>query len=122
MYTNKELDKWISLVSIQDIDSVVNLYAEEGLLLGTFSDEIRIGKEKIREYFEYFLSQKPKASVVDSTTHMIGENILVVNGFYDFEVKADDTERKIVRARFTFVFKLTDASFEIISHHSSVMP
>ena len=72
MQTNKELDKWISLVSVQDIDSVVDLYAEEGLLLGTFSNEIRLGKEKIRDYFEYFLAQKPKASVVDSTTHMIG--------------------------------------------------
>ena len=51
MQTNKELDKWISLVSVQDIDSVVDLYAEEGLLLGTFSNEIRLGKEKIRDYF-----------------------------------------------------------------------
>tara|TARA_B100001250_G_scaffold409233_1_gene433181 strand:- start:795 stop:1166 length:372 start_codon:yes stop_codon:yes gene_type:complete len=122
MYTNKELDTWINLVSVQDIDSVVDLYSEEGLLLGTFSDKIRIGKEKIREYFEYFLAQKPKASIVDSTTHMIGEQILVVNGFYDFEVIVDESNTKIVRARFTFVFKLKDNGFEIISHHSSVIP
>ena len=122
MYTNKELNQWISLVSSQDIDAVVDLYASNGLLLGTFSDEIRIGKEKIREYFEYFLAQKPKATVIDSTNHMIGDEILVVNGFYDFEVKADDADTKTVSARFTFVFKIKDVGFEIISHHSSVMP
>ena len=122
MYTNKELNQWISLVSSQDIDAVVDLYASNGLLLGTFSDEIRIGKEKIREYFEYFLAQKPKATVIDSTNHMIGDEILVVNGFYDFEVKTDDSHTKTVSARFTFVFKIKDVGFEIISHHSSVMP
>tara|TARA_B000000475_G_scaffold66974_1_gene53636 strand:+ start:643 stop:1011 length:369 start_codon:yes stop_codon:yes gene_type:complete len=122
MYTNKELNQWIALVSSQDIDAVVELYASNGLLLGTFSDEIRIGKEKIREYFEYFLAQKPKATVIDSTHHMIGDEILVVNGFYDFEVKADDSDTKTVSARFTFVFKIKDVGFEIISHHSSVMP
>lgn len=122
MYTNKELNQWIALVSSQDIDAVVDLYASNGLLLGTFSDEIRIGKEKIREYFEYFLAQKPKATVIDSTNHMIGDEILVVNGFYDFEVKADDADTKTVSARFTFVFKIQDVGFEIISHHSSVMP
>ena len=122
MYTNKELNQWISLVSSQDIDAVVDLYASNGLLLGTFSDEIRIGKEKIREYFEYFLAQKPKATVIDSTHHMIGDEILVVNGFYDFEVKTDNSDTKIVSARFTFVFKIKDVGFEIISHHSSVMP
>ena len=122
MHTNKELDKWISLVSVQDIESVVDLYDEEGLLLGTFSDEIRMGKEKIREYFKYFLAQKPKASVVDSVTHMIGDDILVANGFYDFEVLDDTQDTKIVNARFTFVFKLKADSFTILSHHSSVMP
>jgi uncharacterized protein (TIGR02246 family) len=101
---------------------VVDLYAEEGLLLGTFSDEIRIGKEKIRDYFKYFLAQKPKAKVVDSITHMIGKDMLVVNGFYDFDVVDDIQSTKIVHARFTFVFKLTVDSFTILSHHSSVMP
>ena len=109
-------------MSVQDIDSVVDLYDEEGLLLGTFSDEIRMGKEKIREYFKYFLAQKPKASVVDSVTHMIGDDILVANGFYDFEVLDDVQDTKIVHARFTFVFKLKADSFTILSHHSSVMP
>ena len=109
-------------MSVQDIDSVVDLYDEEGLLLGTFSDEIRMGKEKIREYFKYFLAQKPKASVVDSVTHMIGDDILVANGFYDFEVDSNNGERELAHARFTFVFQKQGQDFKILSHHSSVMP
>ena len=37
---NSTLKIWIDLVSCQDIDGVVDLYSEDGLLLGTFSDEI----------------------------------------------------------------------------------
>ena len=60
---NNALKTWIDLVSKQDIEGVVNLYASDGVLLGTFSDEIRIGRDKIREYFKFFLAKNPKASV-----------------------------------------------------------
>ena len=116
------LKKWIDLVSIQDMDGVVGLYAEDGLLLGTFSDEIRIGKDKIREYFEFFLAKIPKASVVKSKMHVIDDNSFTVNGFYDFEVNSNNGDRELSHARFTFVFQKQDQDFKILSHHSSVMP
>ena len=116
------LKTWIDLVSTQDIEGVVGLYAEDGLLLGTFSDEIRIGKDKIREYFEFFLAKKPKALVVESKTHVIDDNALTINGFYDFEVGSDNGERELAHARFTFVFQKQGHDFKILSHHSSVMP
>ena len=56
---NDALNTWIELVSKHGVESVVNLYADDGVLLGTFSDEIRQGKGKIREYFEFFLNKKP---------------------------------------------------------------
>ena len=113
---------WMELVSSQDIDGVVDLYAEDGLLLGTFSDEIRIGKDKIREYFEFFLAKIPKASVVKSKMHVINDNNFTVNGFYDFEVDSNNGERELAHARFTFVFQKQGQDFKILSHHSSVMP
>jgi len=78
------LKTWINLVSSQDIEGVVNLYADKGLLLGTFSDKIRIGKDKIKEYFEDFLSQNPKASIVESNIHVMHDKSLIINGLYDF--------------------------------------
>ena len=119
---NNALNLWINLVSSQDMAGVVNLYAEDGLLLGTFSDEIRVGKDKIREYFQFFLAKNPKASVVDSKMHVIDDNSFTVNGFYDFEVDTSSGERELAHARFTFVFRKEAESFKILSHHSSVMP
>tara|TARA_B100001250_G_C19613124_1_gene705885 strand:- start:47 stop:409 length:363 start_codon:yes stop_codon:yes gene_type:complete len=119
---NDALNLWITLVSSQDMEGVVNLYAEDGLLLGTFSDEIRVGKGKIKEYFQFFLSKNPIASVIDSKLHIIDDNSFTVNGFYDFEVDASNGQREIAHARFTFVFRKDTESFKILSHHSSVMP
>jgi len=119
---NDILKTWIQLVSKQKIDDVVNLYAADGVLLGTFSDEIRQGKVKIREYFEFFLNKKPHATVIEYKKHIIDENNYSVNGFYDFEVDSQDGSRINSRARFTFVFQKQGEDFKILSHHSSVMP
>ena len=119
---NNALQTWINLVSIQDVDAVVNLYADDAVLLGTFSDKIRVGKDEIREYFNFFLAKKPKASVIDSKIHMIDENNITINGFYDFEVNNEAGGRSLSHARFTFVFQKQDANIKILSHHSSVMP
>ena len=119
---NNALKTWIDLVSIQDIEGVVGFYAEDGLLLGTFSDEVRVGKEKIREYFEFFLAKHPKASIIESKVHVISDNSFTVSGFYDFEVDDSDGGRELAHARFTFVFEKQNDVFKILSHHSSVMP
>lgn len=119
---NNALQTWINLVSIQDVDAVVNLYADDAVLLGTFSDKIRVGKDEIREYFNFFLAKKPKASVIDSKIHMIDENNITINGFYDFEVNNEAGGRFLSHARFTFVFQKQDSDIKILSHHSSVMP
>ena len=116
------LKTWINLVSVQDMDGVVNLYAEDGLLLGTFSNDIRVGKEQIRSYFDFFLAKKPKASVVKSKMHIIDDKSFTVNGFYDFEVDSNNGDRELAHARFTFVFQKQGQDFKILSHHSSVMP
>ena len=119
---NGALKIWIDLVSCQDIDAVVDLYAEDGLLLGTFSDEIREGKGKIKEYFQFFLAKKPKASIVESKTHITSDNSLTISGFYDFEVDGSDRVRELAHARFTFVFQKRGNNFKILSHHSSIIP
>ena len=119
---NDALNIWIQLVSKHGVDEVVDLYAEDGLLLGTFSDKIRQGKDKIREYFEFFLNKKPHATVIDYIQHIIDDNNYSVNGFYDFEVDSQDGTRQVSRARFTFVFQKQNGVFKILSHHSSVMP
>ena len=119
---NNALKRWIDLVSVQDMQGVVNLYTNDALLLGTFSNEIRIGKDEIEKYFEFFLAKNPKALVVNSKMHILNEDNFTVNGFYDFEVDSAQGDRNLAHARFTFVFQRQDGEFKILSHHSSVMP
>ena len=119
---NNALDTWINLVSIQDIEAVINLYSDDAVLLGTFSDKIRVGKDEIREYFNFFLAKKPKALVIGSKIHVVDENNITINGFYDFEVNNESGGRCLSHARFTFVFQKQDTDIKILSHHSSIMP
>ena len=123
MDNNNTLNKWIDLVSAQDMDGVVNMYAEDGVLLGTYSDKVRIGKDDIKAYFEEFLLKKPEASVVDATTHYVLDKFYIINGFYDFKIENQSKiEKQVVHARFTFVFENRNGDFKILSHHSSVIP
>ena len=112
------LDNWLTYVSNQDLESVVGLYANDALLLGTFSNQIRTGQSQIREYFVDFLSKKPKANLIESITHHLGDKVLIFNGFYNFEIQNAD----LVNARFTFVFKQYNDKIMIVSHHSSLIP
>ena len=112
------LDTWLNYVSNQDLESVVSLYAHDAVLLGTYSNTLSAGHDQIKSYFIDFLSKRPKASLVESITHHLSDNLLMVNGFYNFNIKNSDT----VAARFTFVFKTQEDTFKIISHHSSIMP
>ena len=116
------LNTWVELVSKHVVDDVVNLYATDGVLLGTFSDKIRQGKDEIREYFDFFLNKKPKATIIDFKKHEIDNDNFSVSGFYDFEVDALDGLRNSSSARFTFVFQKQNGVFKILSHHSSIMP
>tara|TARA_B100000700_G_C14580160_1_gene639787 strand:+ start:291 stop:662 length:372 start_codon:yes stop_codon:yes gene_type:complete len=122
MENNDTLNKWLSLVSSQDMDGVVGMYAEDGVLLGTYSDKVRIGKDSIKEYFQDFLSKKPEASLIDATTHYVLDRFYVMNGFYDFKIESGDGNKEIIHARFTFVFENREGNFQIISHHSSIIP
>ena len=112
------LETWFNYVSNQDLESVVSLYAHDAVLLGTYSNILSTGHNQIKSYFIDFLSKKPKASLIKSITHHLSDNLLMVNGFYNFKIQNGDT----VAARFTFVFKKQEDKFKIISHHSSIMP
>ena len=116
------LKNWIKYVSNNDIVNVVDMYAENGVLLGTFSDAVRKGKNDIEDYFKYFLKKNPTPNLVKTETHIINDNNFTVCGFYDFEVDSEHGNRAISKARFSFVFQKQNDLFKILSHHSSIMP
>lgn len=118
MNFSNTLNKWISAVSSQDMCSVLELYADDGVLLGTYSKHIRQGKDEIQLYFEKFLTKKPKATIIKSTINHLADDSCVINGFYDFKIEGGE----VVNARFSFVFKAINNSIKIVAHHSSILP
>ena len=110
------LETWVSKIRTGDPKQIVDLYHDDGLLLGTFSDKERIGQNLILEYFENLLKSKVDVEIV--TQHKHESEFLVTNsGLYNFIV-----DGKTVNARFSFVFIKTGDDWKILSHHSSVLP
>ena len=109
------LQKWVSAVKGGDPKQVTDLYHEDAILLGTFSNKERTGHELILEYFENLLKSPVEVEIVSEHIPYSSERLLVNSGLYNFI-----TGGKTINARFSFVYETHDD--KIISHHSSVMP
>ena len=107
---------WVEKIKSNNAKDVAHLYHQDGLLLGTFSNHERKGKEQILDYFNELFSSRIDVEI--TTKHLHKTNSLsTVSGLYNFTV--DD---KKIEARFSFVFLKVKHKWEIISHHSSLMP
>ena len=107
---------WVKKIRDNNANQVAELYHDDGLLLGTFSDIERHGKKLILNYFENLLKSKIDVEIITQHEHKT-DSIIVSSGFYNFKVD-DET----IKARFSFVFVKTNESWKILSHHSSELP
>ena len=53
------IQEWMDAICSNDVNEILSLYKEDGLLLGTLDSEIRKGRSEIKIYFDYFLKFKP---------------------------------------------------------------
>ena len=119
-------DIWLDTVTSGSegvVDEVVALYAEDGLLWGTVSEQIRDTPAEIRDYFEYF-AKLPELSVSSykGCVRMYDENLAINSGYYTFTYNKDG-QTKEVPARYSFTYhKDSNNQWEIIEHHSSALP
>ena len=114
------LQKWVSAIKGGDPNQVTNLYYENGILLGTFSNKERGGHDLIFEYFENLLKSPVEVKIVSEHPFVESSDCAINSGHYNFV-----TNGKTINARFSFVyhdFLEQDDEWKIISHHSSVMP
>tara|TARA_Y100001970_G_scaffold253512_1_gene328366 strand:- start:113 stop:466 length:354 start_codon:yes stop_codon:yes gene_type:complete len=110
------LNDWVKKIRDNNANQVADLYHDDGLLLGTFSDIESHGKKLIFNYFENLFKSKIDVEIITQHEHKT-DTIIVSSGFYNFKV--DD---KTIKARFSFVFVKTKESWKILSHHSSELP
>ena len=110
------LQKWVNAIKSGDPKQVTDLYHENAILLGTFSNKERLGHTLILEYFENLLKSPVEVEIV-SEHQATSETYSLNSGLYNFV-----TEGKTINARFSFVYTVTNDGWKIVSHHSSVMP
>ena len=117
------LNLWISRVNELAVEDLVDLYAENAVLLPTFSNDLLIDKAGIRGYFEELSGQQGiKVSVDEESivTQRFSNSLQAISGIYRWHFGGGD-EAVVIEARFTFVLDLSLAN-PILHHHSSQLP
>lgn len=113
-------NKWNQALQSGSAKKVAALYAEDAVLLPTVSNLPRTTPAEIEDYFAHFLEIQPYG-VIKQRNIKQGCNKLTDSGIYDFEVVREG-KKEIVPARYTFVYEYRRNQWQIIHHHSSVMP
>jgi uncharacterized protein (TIGR02246 family) len=113
-------DDWNAALQTLDPDKVVDLYAEDAILLPTLSNAVRHNHKEIREYFVDFLKKQPRGTINESNIRDRGETA-VHSGIYTFELTTNG-ETTEAQCRFTYVYAEVGGTWKIVEHHSSLMP
>ena len=117
------VSEWMEALSSGNVEDVVDLYAEDAVLVPTFGSDPLYGIDAVRGYFMDFIGGHPglHGTVHGEINQPLDEarppNIRSISGTYTFEW--DDG---VQDARFTFVVVREDAEWVIHTHHSSVTP
>ena len=114
--TSELVQKWVNAIKGGDPKQVTELYHDDAILLGTFSNKERVGHELILGYFKNLLKSPVEVEVVSEHPHVF-ESSAVNSGLYNFI-----TEGKTIDARFSFVYSKDNDEWKIVSHHSSLLP
>ena len=110
-------DKWNAALQTEDPKKVVELYAQDSILLPTVFNKPRFTAAEKEDYFTHFLEKKPSGTI-DERFVALGCNTAADTGHYTFTY-ADGTT---VAARYTFTYRWDGSDWLISAHHSSALP
>lgn len=117
------VQSWMSAINARRLDDVLSLYADDAILLPTFSPNAIRTPEARRRYFEQ-LAARPGLSVSlhEKTLRVqpVVGSIEIASGIYRFHVEIDG-EPLVFEARFSFLIDGSQAK-PVIHHHSSQIP
>jgi uncharacterized protein (TIGR02246 family) len=111
-------DTWNNALQTGDPQQVAALYADNGILLPTLSNQVRHNHAEKVDYFVHFLAKQPSGSLDESNVRIFGD-IAINSGIYTFAFAKDGSS---AQGRFTFAYRWNGQKWEIIEHHSSLMP
>ncbi|MGV7207680.1 SgcJ/EcaC family oxidoreductase [Oxalobacteraceae bacterium A2-2] len=114
-------DRWNAALAMGDAAKVAALYAPDGVLEPTVSNEVRTTPAGIQDYFEHFLKLSPQGTINFRQIRLLGPDTALDTGVYTFAITRDGQPAK-VQARYTYVYKKVGKEWKILNHHSSAMP
>ena len=114
--------RWASVFAENNPDTILALYAKDGVLWGTLSPTVRSDPAAVRAYFVGAFNALPQAKVAfgDQLIRVYG-NTAVNTGYYTFSY-VKDGETKSIPARYSFTYVKDGDAWKIVDHHSSAMP
>jgi uncharacterized protein (TIGR02246 family) len=80
------------------------LYAEDGVLLPTVSNEARSNRPEITDYFVHFQEKQPRGTINEQYIDVRDENTAVNSGIYTFDLAKDGTPTFVV-ARYSYLYE-----------------
>lgn len=113
---------WVHAFNNEDISAINNCYADHAMLWGTHANQLIQGKAGIHLYFKtvFDSGRKVRVRLLDAQS-IDSLNLKIVNGSYTFFSAHPQTNVQ-VQARYTFVWQLREGAWQLITHHSSVLP
>jgi uncharacterized protein (TIGR02246 family) len=114
-------DQWNETLQTGGPHDVALLYAEDGVLLATVSNQVRSNRDEIADYFEHFLELQPRGVINEQHIDILDYNTAVNSGVYTFDLEKPEGPTFVV-ARYNFVYEKVQGKWLIKSHHSSAMP
>jgi uncharacterized protein (TIGR02246 family) len=115
-------NKWATVFADNNPDTILALYAKDGVLWGTLSPTVRSDQDALKAYFVGAFKALPKATVKfgDQLIRVYGDTA-VNTGYYTFSY-VKDGETKSIPARYSFTYVKTGNNWMIVDHHSSSVP
>jgi len=115
---NAVVDRFSAAYTSNDPEVIVNLYTPDAILLGTVSPVISMGTEAIQKYFSMIKGSGNKNAIQERHTIVLGDNAVVVTGFYEF-TRMKDGRPVPGPSRFTMLIIKNGGEWRIAHHHSS---
>ncbi|MCO1576938.1 SgcJ/EcaC family oxidoreductase [Crossiella sp. SN42] len=110
--------QWNAALATGNPEVVADLYLPDAALLPTLSNEVRINRAAIVDYFKSFLAKGPSGRIISSNINVLDRDTAMDNGTYVFTFKDGTT----AQARYTYVYEKVGGRWLIAAHHSSAMP
>lgn len=117
------LQSWLDGINSGNVDRPISLYADNAILLPTFSNKSLVDLKDKRDYFTRLAGYEDLSVVLhDRTLHsqQLSGKLFVLSGIYCWRFEIEG-ELLNFEARFSMAVDLDQAS-PIIHHHSSQVP